>query len=88
MVPLLLLFKPVMLRTLLAHLCTPSPCYPPPPPTHMYKYGGILESLCLSVRPSICSSVRVSDPVRSASPEPLNPSLLFFYQAWYGSVLS
>ena len=43
--------------------------------TPRYKYGrggGILESLCPSVYLSVCSSVRVSNRVRSIPPEPLN----------------
>ena len=35
-------------------------------------------SVCLSARPSVCSFVRVSDHVRSISPEPLNLFFFFF----------
>ena len=46
--------------------------YPPPKKKKEGGHIGFAMSVCLSVRLSLCTYVRVSDHVRSISPEPLN----------------
>ena len=61
-----------------AHVCVQilgSSLFIPPPPPNMGR-GSISESFCLSVGPSVRSSVHVCDHVHSVSPEQLN---LFFF---------